>query len=132
MSTNVSGPTALGDNAARQLANATKTVPQLSTITPRWLVHLLQWVPVEAGIYRLNSVKDPEAVHAACTAREDEGVLPTTFVPYEEHPREYFLNAVSTIVDVHTRISDLYSSPHDQIKEQLRLAIETIKEMQEG
>jgi hypothetical protein len=26
---------ALGDNAARQLANATKTVPQLSTITPR-------------------------------------------------------------------------------------------------
>jgi hypothetical protein len=43
---------ALGDLAARQLANATKTVPQLSTITPRWLVHLLQWTPVEAGIYR--------------------------------------------------------------------------------
>ncbi|MBN3844511.1 hypothetical protein G3N61_35210, partial [Burkholderia sp. Ac-20349] len=42
------------DHAARQLANATKTVPQLSTITPRWLTHLLQWVPVEAGIYRLN------------------------------------------------------------------------------
>ena len=39
-------PTALGDNAARQLANATKTVPQLSTISPRWLVHLLQWLPV--------------------------------------------------------------------------------------
>ena len=28
---------ALSDTAARQLANATKTVPQLSTITPRWL-----------------------------------------------------------------------------------------------
>ena len=26
---------ALGDVAARQLANATKTVPQMSTITPR-------------------------------------------------------------------------------------------------
>ena len=26
---------ALGDNAARQLANATKTAPQLSAITPR-------------------------------------------------------------------------------------------------
>lgn len=37
-------PLALGDVAARQLANATKTVPQLSTITPRWLVHLLPWV----------------------------------------------------------------------------------------
>jgi len=40
------GPRALGDGAARQLANTTKTVPQLSTITPRWLVHLLQWVTV--------------------------------------------------------------------------------------
>ncbi|MBE0628658.1 MAG: hypothetical protein IH603_03465, partial [Burkholderia vietnamiensis] len=99
MSTIVSGPTALGDNAARQLANATKTVPQLSTITPRWLTHLLQWVPVEAGIYRLNQVKNPEAVRATCTAREDEGTLPTTFVPYEENPREYFLNAVSTVLD---------------------------------
>jgi hypothetical protein len=127
-----SGHSALGDHAARQLANATKTAPQLATITPRWLTHLLQWVPVEAGIYRLNQVKNPEAVIAACTAREDESQLPTTFVPYEEEPREYFLNAVSTIVEVHTRISDLYSSPHDQIKEQLRLSIETIKELQES
>jgi hypothetical protein len=39
---------------------------------------------------------------------------------------------VSTVLDVHTRISDLYSSPHDQIKEQLRLTIETIKENQES
>ena len=37
---------ALGDNAARQLANATKTAPILSTISPRWLTHLLQWLPV--------------------------------------------------------------------------------------
>ena len=59
-------------------------------------------------------------------------MLPQTFVPYEEQPREYFLNAVSTVLDVHTRISDLYSSPHDQIKEQLRLTIETIKELQES
>ena len=29
-------------------------------------------------------------------------------------------------------MSDLYSSPHDQIKEQLRLTIETIKERQES
>lgn len=46
------GPMALGDNAARQLANATKTTPTPtpSTISPRWLTHLLQWIPVEAGI----------------------------------------------------------------------------------
>jgi len=122
---------ALGDAAARQLANTTKTAPILSTITPRWFIHLLQWVPVEAGIYRLNKVKDPQSVHVLC-AKRDEAELPTTFVDYENKPREYFLNAVSTVLDVHTRVSDLYSSPHDQIKEQLRLTIETIKEMQES
>jgi len=124
-------PLALGDAAARQLANTTKTVPQFSTITPRWLVHLLQWVPVEAGIYRLNRVRNPEAVKIAC-AKRDEAELPQTFVDYEDKPREYYLNAVTTILDIHTRVSDLYSSPHDQIKEQLRLTIEAIKENQES
>lgn len=122
---------ALGDDAARQLANATKTVPQLSTISPRWLTHFLQWLPVEAGIYRLNKVKNPQQIGVACSQR-DESELPQTYVDYEEAPREYFLNAVTTVLDVHTRISDLYSSPHDQIKEQLRLTIETIKERQES
>jgi len=122
---------ALSDDAARQLATATKTVPKLSTISPRWLTHLLEWLPVEAGIYRLNKVKNPRDVRVACSQR-DESDLPQTFVDYEEKPREYFLNAVSTVLDVHTRISDLYSSPHDQIKEQLRLTIETIKERQES
>jgi len=122
---------ALSDNAARQLANATKTAPTLSTISPRWLTHLLQWIPVEAGIYRLNTVKNPQDVQVLC-AKRDESELPTTYVDYEDHPREYFLNAVSTVLDVHTRVSDLYSSPHDQIKEQLRLTIETIKEKQEN
>jgi hypothetical protein len=131
MADTTNAPMALGDNAARQLANATKTAPTLSTISPRWLTHLLQWVPVEAGIYRLNQVKNPQDIQVLC-ANRDEAELPTTFVDYDEAPREYFLNAVSTIVDVHTRVSDLYSSPHDQIKEQLRLAIETIKEKQEG
>ena len=55
----IQSPTALGDVAARQLANATKTIPQLATISPRWLTQLLGWVPVEAGIYRLNKVKNP-------------------------------------------------------------------------
>ena len=123
---------ALGDAAARQLANATKTVPQLSTISPRWLVHFLQWLPVEAGIYRLNTVKNPQDVRVSCSQREDEGDLPEIFVDYEDQPREYFLNAVTTVLDVHTRISDLYSSPHDQIKEQLRLTVETVKERQES
>jgi hypothetical protein len=122
---------ALSDSAARQLANATKTVAQMSTITPRWLVRLMQWVPVEAGIYRLNRVRHPEAVEVACPPR-GEGDLPLTFVDYEESPREYFLSSVSAVLDVHTRVSDLYSNPYDQVEEQLRLLIESIKERQEG
>ena len=112
---------ALSDSAARQLANATKTPAQMSTITPRWLVRCMHWVPVEAGIYRLNMVKDPESVEVACPPR-NEAELPQTFVDYEEAPREYLLSSVATVLDVHTRVSDLYSSPFDQIKEQLRLA----------
>ncbi|MCA2718766.1 family 2A encapsulin nanocompartment shell protein [Microcystis aeruginosa CS-1036] len=122
---------ALGDAAARQLANATKTVPQLLTISPRWFVRLLHWLPVDAGIYRLNKVRDASQVEVACSER-DERELPETFVDYEETPREYFLSAVNTVLDVHTRVSDLYSSPHDQIHEQLRLTIETLKERQEN
>ena len=131
MATNPEANLALSDAAARQLANATKTTAQLSLITPRWLVHLLQWVPVEAGIYRLNKVVNADSIDVACPPR-DESELPQTFVPYDESPREYFLNSVTTVLDVHTRVSDLYSSPYDQIKEQLRLTIEIIKERQEG
>lgn len=124
------GHTALGDVAARTLANATKTIPQLRLITPRWLVHLLHWVPVEAGIYRVNKVKDPDKIEVDCS-NKDERELPNTFVDYEEWGREYVLSAVNTVVDVHTRVSDLYSSPHNQIHEQVRLTIEIVKERQE-
>src|SRR6195952_2840813 len=123
--------TALGDVAARQLAIATRTVPQLSRISPRWLPQLLNWVPVESGVYRLNKVKNSTNVEVDCSGR-DERVLPHTFVDYEENPREYNLSAVNTVLDVHTRVSDLYSKPYNQISEQLRLTIEIIKERQES
>ncbi len=79
---------------------------------PRWLTHLLQWIPVEEGIYRLNRVNNTDDIQVACTQR-DEATLPQTFVDYDPEPREYFLNGVSTVLDVHTRVADLYSSPHD-------------------
>jgi len=123
--------TALGDVAARQLAIATRTVPQLSSISPRWLTHLMSWIPVESGVYRLNKVKDAENVEVDCSAR-DERALPSTFVDYVENPREYNLSAVNTVLDVHTRVSDLYSKPYNQISEQLRLTIEIVKERQES
>ncbi|MFA7596567.1 MAG: family 2A encapsulin nanocompartment shell protein [Novosphingobium sp.] len=121
----------MGDVAARQLANATKTTAQLPTITPRWLVHFMEWVPVEAGIFRLNRVKEDSTISVECSAR-DERILPQTFVDYEEEPREILLSAVNSVVEVHTRVADLYSVPYDQVAEQLRLTIETIKEQQES
>ncbi len=131
MSTDQTESQALGDLAAQQLANATKTVPQLATITPRWLLHLLQWVPVEAGIYRVNRVINPEQVTVQ-VGEADAEPLPSTYADYQTNPREITLRSISTIVDIHTRVSDLYSSPHDQVTQQLRLTIETIKERQES
>ncbi len=57
--------------------------------------------------------------------------IPETFVDYTDHPREYALSTVQTVVRVHTRVSDLYNGPHDQLEEQIRLTIEGIKERQE-
>ncbi len=57
--------------------------------------------------------------------------IPETFVDYSETPREYSLSAIQTIVRVHTRVSDLYNGPYNQLEEQMRLTIEGIKERQE-
>ena len=57
--------------------------------------------------------------------------IPETFVDYSANPREYSLSAIQTVVRVHTRVSDLYNGPYDQLEEQMRLTIEGIKERQE-
>ncbi len=77
--------TALGDVAARQLAIATRTVPQMVTISPRWLTRLLNWVPVESGVYRLNKVKDATAIEVDCSSR-DERVLPANLCRLYREP----------------------------------------------
>lgn len=139
MAEEAEGRGTLAEGAARQLANATKTRAQWGGISPRWLIPFLPWTPLEAGIYRLNKVKETRGATSAksldveCSPpRDRDADLPETFVDYEEHPREYFLNAVTTVLDVQTRVSDLYSHPFDQIQEQLRLLIEKVKERQES
>ena len=131
----------LGAAAARQLANTTKTPPQWIGVTPRWLVSLLPWVPVEAGTYRVNKVKTPEGGPPDTAAAHGIGIecspsdgddLPRAFVDYEEQPREYTLSTVTTTLEVQTRISDLYRSPMDQVREQLGVLIEMVKERQEN
>jgi hypothetical protein len=123
----------LGAAAARQLANTTKTPPQWIGVTPRWPVSLLPWVPVEAGTYRVNKVKEGRAddIRIECSPSDSDDI-PTAFVDYEDHPREYTLSTVTTTIEVQTRISDLYRSPMDQVREQLGVLIEMVKERQEN
>jgi CRP-like cAMP-binding protein len=68
---------------------------------------------------------DVEAGH------QGEPELPETFVDYEQQPREYPLSVAQTIVKVHTRISDVYNEPINQLRQQLTLSIESMKERQE-
>ena len=121
----------LGEEAAFQLANVTKTPPQFGAITPRWLVRFLDWKPLEAGTLRVNKVNESKAIESLCS-HEDESPLPETFVDYQETPREYRLSSINALLNVHTRVSDLLSSPYDQVREQLRLLIESVKEKQES
>jgi hypothetical protein len=123
----------LGASAARQLANTTKTPPQWVGTTPRWLVSLLPWVPVEAGTYRVNKVREADASGIGIECSPSDGAeLPHAFVDYEDTPREYTLSTVTTTIEVQTRISDLYRSPMDQVREQLGILIEMVKERQEN
>lgn len=123
----------LGAQAARQLANTTKTPPIWGGVTPRWLVNLLPWTPVEAGTYRVNRVIEggEKGIGIECSP-SDGKELPVAAVDYDEAPREYTLSTVTTTLEVQTRISDLYRSPMDQVREQLAVLIEMVKERQES
>src|ERR1700709_892109 len=95
--------TSLSATAARNLATATVTVLQMREITPRWLHKLLPWIDVDGGVYRVNRVlKDGktrvEDLAEVVTVDRGEPKLPTTFVNYEEEPREYHLSAIQTVL----------------------------------
>src|SRR5512147_287733 len=96
----------LGERAARQLSNTTKTPPYWVGTTPRWLVQLLPWTPVEAGVYRVNRVVN--AWFAVECSPDDAAPLPVAHIDYAEKPREYTLSSVTTTVEVHSRVSDLF------------------------
>ncbi len=65
------------------------------------------------------------------SGHEEDNIIPETYIDYDENPSEYSLNTLQTVVRVHTRVSDLYNQPYNQLEEQLRLSIESIKERQE-
>ncbi len=84
--------------------------------------------------HRTHPVKHNEYGEAAIditTYREGEPELPRTFVDYDEAPRQYHLNVMQTVIRLHTRVTDLYNDVYDQLREQLRLTVEGMKEREE-
>jgi CRP-like cAMP-binding protein len=75
--------------------------------------------------------KDGQAAIAVAAGHIGEPELPGTFADYELSPREYELSVAQAVLQVHTRITDLYNNPMNQFQEQLRLTIETLRERQE-
>ncbi|MDR0855995.1 MAG: hypothetical protein LBM78_01130 [Clostridiales bacterium] len=133
MSVNKNILNALGRDAAYNLADVTKTPPQFGAITPRWLAKVLEFKGLDAGIYRVNKVVEGETpLDVLCNQDPKKTEIPKGFVPYETKPREYRLNSISTVINVDTRVEDVYSSPYDQAAEQIALAIEALRERQES
>ena len=76
--------------------------------------------------------KHGEAAIDLASGHDGEVALPGTFVDYDLNPREYELSVAQTILRVHTRVSDLYNQPMDQLEQQLRLTVEELREEQEN
>ena len=108
---------ALGKNAAYQLADVTKTRPQFGMLTPKWLSRFLEFKGLDAGIYRVNRVKEGATpLEVLCSSKPKSDTIPQGFVDYEQKPREYILNSISTIINVNTQVQDVFSSPYDKAK----------------
>jgi CRP-like cAMP-binding protein len=75
--------------------------------------------------------KHGQAEIAMAAGHEGEPDLPGTFVDYELSPREYELSVAQTVLQVHSRVADLYNQPMNQIEQQLKLTVEALRERQE-
>jgi CRP-like cAMP-binding protein len=75
--------------------------------------------------------KHGEALIALSSGHSQETALPRMFVDYELSPREYQLSIAQTVLQVNTRVADLYNEPMNQTEQQLRLTIEALRERQE-
>ncbi|MGH3934329.1 MAG: family 2B encapsulin nanocompartment shell protein, partial [Pseudonocardiaceae bacterium] len=72
-----------------------------------------------------------EAAIELTSGHAGEPELTGTFVDYEIAPREYELSVAQTVLRVHSRVADLYNNPMNQVEQQLRLTIESLRERQE-
>jgi hypothetical protein len=93
----------------------------------------LEFKALDAGIYRVNKVVEGDTpLDALCSQDPGKLEIPQGFVEYQSKPREYRLSSIATIINVDTKVTDVYSSPYDQTAEQLALGIESLRERQES
>ncbi|MFG3498798.1 family 2B encapsulin nanocompartment shell protein [Streptomyces sp. NPDC047928] len=84
----------LSPEAARQLANTTKTSPQMRGITPRYLLRALPWVDVESGVYRVNRRRTYVLGDDRISTHSDEGAGgPARVIPGDLRELPYLRDA---------------------------------------
>ncbi len=101
-----------------QFLEVVQQIPDITSYLEQWKKKIVQ-------------DKNKEHPIALSSGHTGEFLLPETFVEYDDEPREYELSTVQSILQIHTRVTDIYNSPINQLREQLRLTIEAIKERQE-
>ena len=119
----------------------TLTPCRLLTLTEVQLTGILNEDPELKSHFETTVNEYMQQLNATCehgekplgieSGHKGEPDLPETFVDYAVEPQEYPLEVVQSIVRVHTRVSDLYNDPINQLEQQLRLAVAGMKEKQE-
>ncbi len=117
-------PTVFATLDRDRLRGVLKENPELSKSFDE-LVEQHKANPVRANDYG-------EAAIDITTYRDGEPALPRSFVDYDETPKQYHLNVMQTVIRLHTRVTDLYNDVFDQLREQLRLTVEGMKEREES
>jgi CRP-like cAMP-binding protein len=84
----------------------------------------------KARFKKKQDVSGQAAIELAA-GHSGEPVLPGTYVDYETAPREYELSVAQTVLQIHSRVADLFNDPMNQTEQQLRLTIEALKERKE-
>ena len=132
----------LNPNVAKNLSHSTISIPMMETITPRWLLTFLPWISVESGVYRVNHLKknsetkpeiqeNPEKLPKVYLNDLQECDIPKSFPDYESNSKEFALSVIQTFLRMNSNVTDIFNSPINQMDQQMRLTIETMREQQE-
>ncbi|MEY9872360.1 CRP-like cAMP-binding protein [Streptacidiphilus sp. MAP12-33] len=128
----------LGEDALWEYTVKAATAGTLLTLPRQAFTDLLARSPelraqVEAFSASGAAAQDShgQAAIELAAGHDGEPELPGTFVDYELAPREYELSVAQTVLQVHSRVADLYNQPMNQIEQQLKLTIEALRERQE-